>query len=277
MYFRNSYTDGKFKHTYTELFFSIIAHERYNVPLFVQQMDLINIQYIYIQNGSKNRQEMQWVKAEVWSSSSWHSYVHHKHSNPLYCNLTPCCVNIHTEISVTVYFGITYEDRRNLAWFCIPMLKFYFTPQRNFCRRLATHFPSWEVRIWCDKSAACNGWSWQHGMCIRCTSAVPNNKLRCQGYSVWTSPVAISYIQNVRKTGFLCSLKQLYCAVWSYRNTERNKPVVCIIVLGRRTLHGEGRYIIMIWRICGKDFNLQVIGKLLLQRIWSTRCQATAL
>jgi hypothetical protein len=41
-----------------------------------------------------------------------------------------------------------------------------------------------------------------------CTSTAPNNKLRCQGYSLSTSLVAISYIQNIRKTGFLYSLKQ---------------------------------------------------------------------
>lgn len=158
LYFWNLNTNGKIKHIYTELCFSIVAYKMYDVPLFVQQMDLTNIQYIYTQNGSKNRQEIQWVNAEHWSSSSWQSCVHHRHSNPLYRNLTPCCVNIHTEIWVTVHLGIMYEDCRNLACFCTPML--YFTCQKNFNRRPATHFQSWEKRIWYDKSAAGNGWSW---------------------------------------------------------------------------------------------------------------------
>jgi hypothetical protein len=211
---------------------------------------------------------MQWVNVEFWSSSSWLSCVHHKHSNPLYCNLTPCCVNIYTEISVTVHFRITYENRRNFTWFGVPELKFYFTRQRNSCRSPAAHF-----RLERSESDVTNHppvTADPHSMecAYVSTSAFPNNKLRCQVYSLSTSLVAISYIQSIITTGFLYNSKPLnfalYCAVWSYRNTERDKPVFCIILLGRRILHGEGWYIIMIWRICGRDLNSQVIGKLLL-------------
>jgi hypothetical protein len=41
------------------------------------------------------------------------------------------------------------------------------------------------------------------------TPTVCNNKQRCQGYLLSMAVEALSYMQNIRQTGFLCSLKQL--------------------------------------------------------------------